>query len=133
MGLSKEIEHVVAEAVRKMPDAKIMELIKTQLEGDAVPAPEPRRKHRKMRKAVPAKTKARRTKQPEMTEYEARALKAIQRARNPQTVQDLAKKLKVRPDTLRPLLKKLADKDLIEMTGEGNGKKRVHRWLFSAK
>jgi len=133
MGMSKEIESAVADAVRKMPDAQLVELLKTQLNGDAVPEPEPRRKGRKMRRAVPAKTKGRRTKKPELTEYEARILKVVQRARNPLTVQVIAKRLKLRPDTIRPLLKRLAANKLIEMTPEGNGKKRVHRWLFSAK
>lgn len=135
MDLNKDFEHVLAEAVRKMPDAHLVELIRTQLHGDTVPEPEPRRKGRKMRKAVPAKMKARkrRTKKPKVSPNETKALGVILKARSPLTVQDIAKKMKMRPDSIRPILKAMADQGLIGMTGEGQGEKRVSHWLFSAK
>lgn len=133
MDLNKEIERAIAKAVRGMPDAHLMALVTNQFTSTAVPEPEPRRKRRRLRKAVPEKTHRQRSSKPKLTPNETRALAVILKARNPLTVQDIAKAMKTRTDTIRPTLKGMADKGIIEQIPEGKGKKRVNRWLFGPK
>ena len=135
------ISHAIAEMIRKMPDDQIVGLVKGQLDRETVPAPEPRRKRRKMRKAAPTKgTKKGPAKfkkgpdgKPVLTANEKKAIKAVSNARSPLTVKEASKKIGLTISATLSLMGRLADKGLIVKRGEGGGKKRPNRWVYEAK
>lgn len=105
-----------------------------------MPEPEPRRKARKMRKPGPKKGKTPPKKfakdsngKPKFTANEKKALDALAASRKPLPIKDLAPKIGITASAALALMNRLADRNLVKKTGEGQGKKRPKRWLYETK